>query len=76
MNIHSADVQMEMLIGSLRLPLAQLGPDFVIFARPSPAQPPGPAEIILEIDGVPDRFTVHLPAGLASGEKRAAISHL
>ena len=65
---------MEMLLGSLRLTLAQLGPDFVIFERPSPGQPPGPAEIILEIDGVPDRFTVRLSAGLASGEKRAAIS--
>ena len=71
---HSAQVEMRMFVNGSVVPVAQLGPDFVILAQPAEAHPPARAEIEINVDGATDRFAVNLPAGLVAGEKRVPIS--
>ena len=71
---HSAQVEMRMFVNGSVVPVAQLGPDFVILAQPAEAHPPADAEIEITVDGATDRFAVNLPAGLAAGGKRVPIS--
>ena len=70
---HSAQVEMRMFVNGSVVPIAQLGPDFVILAQPPVAHPPARAEIEITVDGATDRFAVNLTAGLAAGEKRVPI---
>jgi len=60
---HSADVQITLNLTNLSLPVAQLGPDFIIL-RESVNHPPAEAEMVLSIDDRESRWTVFLPAGL------------
>jgi hypothetical protein len=45
-NGHSADVRMALLLNERRLPIAQLGPDFLFLVSPA-SYPPGIAEVHL-----------------------------
>ena len=65
---------MRMFVNGSVVPVAQLGPDFVILAQPAEAHPPARAEIEINVDGATDRFAVNLPAGLVAGGKRVPIS--
>lgn len=65
---------MRLFVNGSVLPIAQLGPDFAILAEAPKHHPAMPAEIEVMVDGTTDRFSVHLPVGLAEGEKRIRIS--
>ena len=47
---HSADVKMSLLIDGTSLPVAQLGPDFLLLKTPLD-HPPHDATIVLRVDG-------------------------
>lgn len=70
---HSAEVRMELRLNGRVLPIAQLGPDFLILTDPV-NHPPTEAEIALSIDGHESRWPVHLDDGLSASQARTRIS--
>jgi hypothetical protein len=46
---HSADVRISLMFGGHSIPVAQLGPDFLLLDAPAD-HPPGPASILLRVD--------------------------
>jgi hypothetical protein len=55
------------------LPVAQLGPDFLVLRTPVD-HPPCDAEIAMSIDGHESRWPVHLLNGIQIGRRKTAIS--
>jgi hypothetical protein len=70
---HSAQVRMELHVNGHVLPIAQLGPDFLVLTNPID-HPPGDAEIAMSIDGHESRWPVRLLDGLSSQQRRAPIA--
>jgi hypothetical protein len=70
---HSAVVNMVLRVNGHVLPIAQMGPDFLVLTQPI-NHPPADAEITLSIDGVATRWPVRLEHGLYAGERRTAIT--
>jgi hypothetical protein len=70
---HSAQVRMELHVNGQVLPIAQLGPDFLVLANPAD-YPPTDAEIAMSIDGHESRWPVRLLEGLSVGQRRTRIS--
>jgi hypothetical protein len=70
---HSADVRMELCVNGHILPIAQLGPDFLVLAAPTD-HPPSDAEIAMWIDGREDRWRVRLADGINAGQRKTSIS--
>jgi len=70
---HSADVRMTLSVNGHVLPIAQLGPDFLIL-RTTVEHPAANAEISLTIDGDESRWTVHLANGIHPDRVRTAIA--
>ena len=64
----SADVRIHLHIDGEALPVAQLGPDFLILRTPI-AHPPCDAEIAMSIDGHEQRWGVHWSMGFADTVK-------
>jgi hypothetical protein len=69
---HSADVRIELRIDGHVLPIAQLGPDFLILTHPLD-HPPAEAEIALSIDGHECRWPVRLHEGLSATQRRTRL---
>ena len=59
----------------MRLPIAQLGPDFMIMAETATSRSQR-GEIVLRIDSAEERWTVELPEGLAAAGQRTQIVNL
>ncbi len=72
---HSADVRMLLYVNGSTLPIAQLGPDFIILRTPTD-HPPTDADIYLSIDGHERRWTVWLPDGVSASTRRTKIAPL
>jgi hypothetical protein len=70
---HSADVRMHLSVNGQVLPIAQLGPEFLILRTPVEFAP-ADAEISLSIDGKLRRWTVHLANGINPDRLRTAIA--
>jgi hypothetical protein len=70
---HSADVRMALYVNGWALPIAQLGPTFLVLERPAD-HPPTAAEIALVIDGRERRWPVYLRDGISSQQRRTSIS--
>jgi hypothetical protein len=70
---HSANVRLELHLNGQVLPIAQLGPDFLVL-RESIDHPPVDAEIAMSIDGHESRWPVRLDQGLSAAQRRAPIS--
>jgi hypothetical protein len=70
---HSADVRLELRLNGHVLPVAQLGPDFLVLRNPV-NHPPAEAEIALSIDGHESRWPVYLQDGLSVAWRRTRIS--
>ncbi|MHB1426147.1 MAG: hypothetical protein ACYC3I_23535 [Gemmataceae bacterium] len=70
---HSADVRIYLHVNGSVLPVAQLGPSFLVLRRSSD-HPPCEAEISLSIDGDEKRWTVHLTNGIQVGRRKTAIT--
>jgi hypothetical protein len=70
---YSADVRMRLLLNGASIPLAQLGPDFVLLDAPMD-HGPCDATIVLSIDGQERRWTVRLPEGTAAISRKVVIA--
>jgi hypothetical protein len=70
---HSADVQMHLCLGGNVLPIAQLGPDFLVLRTPID-HAPDVGEIDMSVDGSRSRWFVHLPDGLAAERRKTRIA--
>jgi hypothetical protein len=64
---------MELHVNGHTLPIAQLGPDFLVLANPAD-HPPADAEIAMSIDDRESRWQVRLVAGLSAERRRTPIS--
>jgi len=69
---HSADVSINLILNGDSIPVAQLGPDFLLLDAPID-HPPGQASIILRVDQSEECWTVRLPDGISAGTKRVNI---
>ena len=71
---HSADVRIQLIVNGSVLPVAQLGPDFLILNTPvDHPRPLGEAEIALSINGNEKRWPVYLRNGIQVGQQKTAI---
>jgi len=59
---HSAEVRLFLMTQDDTYPLAQIGPNDVIFSKPVNL-PPCDAEIVMHVDGTERRWQVRLPQG-------------
>ena len=64
---------MELTVNGFILPIAQLGPDFLVLKQPID-HPPMDAEIGLWIDGQEDRWRVHLVQGIQVSSRKTPIA--
>jgi len=70
---HSAQVKMKLLVNGSSLPVAQMGPDFLLVTE-TIDHPPADASIVMQVDGNERRWDVRLPDGISLGAKRVVIS--
>jgi hypothetical protein len=70
---HSAQVNMKLLVNGSSLPVAQMGPDFLLVTE-AIDHPPANASIVMRVDESERRWDVHLPNGISLGSKRIVIS--
>ena len=70
---HSALVKMCLLVNGSSIPIAQMGPDFLLVDAPID-HPPGDARISLQVDGSQREWSVSLPDGISARSKRVALS--
>jgi hypothetical protein len=70
---NSAQVKMKLLITGSSLPVAQMGPDFLLVME-AVDLPPSNAIIVMQVDDAERRWDVHLPNGISLVSKRVAIS--
>ena len=72
---HSAQVKMKLLVNGSSIPVAQMGPDFLLVTE-AIDHPPANASIVMQVDETERRWDVRLPQGISLGCKRIAISAL
>jgi len=70
---YSADVRIHLHVNGNALPVAQLGPSFLILRTPM-EHPPCDAEITMSIDGHESSWAVHLINGIQLGRWETAIT--
>jgi hypothetical protein len=66
---------MQLQVNGSSLPIAQMGPDFLLLDKPID-HPPCEATIVLSVDDSERRRPVRLPDGLAAGHERVAIARV
>ena len=64
---------MRLLVNGLCLPVAQLGPDFVLLDEPVNHHP-ATATMVMEIDRSERRWSVRLPNGISAENTRVQIA--
>jgi len=69
---HSADVRIQLCVNGRILPVAQLGPDFLVL-KDTLSHPATEAEIAMWIDGHERRWQVRLIDGIVAGQRRTRI---
>jgi hypothetical protein len=72
---HSAQVKIQLLINGRSVPVAQVGPDFMLLNHPFDL-PPGNAILVLQVDESERRWEVRLPNGISSTSNRVAALRL
>jgi len=70
---HSADVSIALLLNGHCIPVAQLGPGFLLLDTPSD-HPACDAKLVMRVDENERSWTVTLPNGISAGSKRVFIS--
>lgn len=70
---YSATVRMRLIVGTKRLGVTKVGPDFIVL-KESIHVKPSHAELIVEIDGVEDRSRIFLPDGLNVSDESTRIA--
>ena len=63
---------MQLLVDGSALPIAQLGPDFLIL-RQTAAHPATEGTIVMRVDDNEQRWAVRLPDGVVAGRERVVI---
>lgn len=66
---------MHLAVGSRRLAIVQVGPDFMILAEPVEI-PPTRGELVVEIDGDEKRRTIYLPEGIRATDIQTPIASI
>jgi len=69
---HSAIVRMQLLFNAIAIPIAQMGPDYIII-KAACDHPPCDASIVLKVDDNERRWNVHLPDGISARSRRVPI---
>jgi hypothetical protein len=69
---HSAQVKIQLLIDGSSVPVAQLGPDFLLLDAPF-EHPPGNARLALQVDQSERRWNICLPNGISAAANRVTI---
>jgi hypothetical protein len=69
---HSAEVVISLLFNGQSIPVAQLGPGFLLLDAPSD-HPAVDASLTMRVDHVERSWRVRLPNGIRSSSKRVAI---
>ena len=69
---HSARVKIQLLIDGGSVPVAQLGPDFLLLDDPF-EHPPGNARLVLQVDQSERRWDICLPNGISAAASRVVI---
>ena len=64
---------MQLLVNGSTLPIAQLGPDYLIL-RGTAEHPPTDATIIMRVDANERRWKVRLPEGIAARQERVVMA--
>lgn len=64
---------MRLLVNGTSLPVAQLGPDFLLLKTPID-HPPSDATVVLCVDENERQWQVHLPEGIAAASRRVVIA--
>ena len=70
---HSADVRISLIFNGHSLPVAQLGPDFLLIDQPVD-HAPCDAIIVLRVDKSERSWPVRLPKGISPDSKRVVIT--
>jgi hypothetical protein len=70
---HSAEVKMKLLVNDSSIPVAQMGPDFLLVTE-AIDHPPANASIVMQVDETERRWDVRLPNGISLGSRRVVIS--
>ena len=63
---------MQLSVDGISIPVAQMGPDFVLLREPI-SLPPCDATLVIRVDQAEKQWLVRLPNGVA-GSKRAVIA--
>jgi hypothetical protein len=69
---HSAQVKIQLLIDGGSVPVAQLGPDFLLLDEPF-EHPPANARLVLQVDQSERRWDICLPNGISAAANRVII---
>jgi hypothetical protein len=69
---HSADVSITLHLNGNAIPVAQLGPGFLLLDAPID-HPPGDASIVLRVDQSERSWSVRLPDGISAHCERVLI---
>jgi hypothetical protein len=70
---HSTQVNMKLLVNGSSIPVAQMGPDFLLL-KETIEHPPANASIVMQVDASERRWNVRLPDGISLASKRVVIS--
>lgn len=70
---HSAQVEMQLLVNGLVLPISQMGPDFLLIDAPIKLEP-ATATIVMQVDASERRWNVYLPDGMSAENERVRIA--
>jgi len=69
---HSAIVKMQLRFHGISIPIAKMGPDYIV-VNSTKDHPPCEATIELRVDDSESRWNVRLPNGISAGSKRVAL---
>jgi hypothetical protein len=69
---HSAQVKIQLVVGNRVVPVAQMGPDFLLVPEPFDL-PPGDATLRLRIDESERSWEVRMPDGISAGSEEVRI---
>ena len=69
---HSAIVKMQLRFNRTSIPIAKMGPDYIVVHSASD-YPPCEATIEMRVDDIQSRWNVRLPNGISVGSKRVAL---
>jgi hypothetical protein len=69
---HSAIVKMQLRFNGTSMPIAKMGPDYIV-VNSAQDHPPCEATIELRVDESESLWNVWLPNGISAGSKRVAL---